>query len=66
MRHSVPPNCKFEVDDIEKEWLWEEKFDLIFARSMIGSISSWETFFKKAYEYVIIYPPSTCSVGISR
>lgn len=47
---SVPPNCRFEVDDIEKEWLWEQKFDLIFARSMSGSISSWESFFQKAYE----------------
>lgn len=47
----MPPNCRFEVDDIE-EWLWE-KFDLIFARSMIGSISDWELFFKKAYEYAV-------------
>lgn len=46
----MPPNCRFEVDDIEKEWLWK-KFDLIFVRSMIGSISDWELFFKKAYEY---------------
>ncbi|KAK1639698.1 S-adenosyl-L-methionine-dependent methyltransferase [Colletotrichum phormii] len=35
----VPPNCSFEVDDVEKEWLWSEPFDLIFVRNMIASFS---------------------------
>ncbi|KAF6826822.1 methyltransferase domain-containing protein [Colletotrichum musicola] len=43
-------NCSFEVDDIEKEWLWPEPFDFIFVRSMIGSFSDWKEFLAKAYD----------------
>ncbi|KAM7184880.1 S-adenosyl-L-methionine-dependent methyltransferase [Rhypophila sp. PSN 637] len=30
----VPPNCRFEIDDAEDEWLWSEKFDYIHLRMM--------------------------------
>ncbi|KAF6823218.1 methyltransferase domain-containing protein [Colletotrichum plurivorum] len=43
-------NCSFEVDDIEKEWLWPEPFDFIFVRSMIGSFCDWKEFLAKAYD----------------
>ncbi|KAF6794941.1 methyltransferase domain-containing protein [Colletotrichum sojae] len=43
-------NCSFEVDDIEKEWLWPEPFDFIFVRSMIGSFSDWKEFLARAYD----------------
>ncbi|WQF81620.1 Putative S-adenosyl-L-methionine-dependent methyltransferase superfamily [Colletotrichum destructivum] len=46
----VPPNCSFEVDDVEKEWTWREPFDFIFIRSMIASFSSWPDMIAKAYE----------------
>ncbi|KAK1962343.1 methyltransferase domain-containing protein [Colletotrichum sublineola] len=46
----IPPNCKFEVDDIEKEWTWSQPFDFIFFRSMIGSFASWPDMLAKAYE----------------
>ncbi|GKT49983.1 putative methyltransferase tdiE [Colletotrichum spaethianum] len=46
----VPPNCTFEVDDVEKEWTWTQPFDFIFIRSMIGSFSSWENIIAKAYQ----------------
>ncbi|KAF4776912.1 putative methyltransferase domain-containing protein [Colletotrichum scovillei] len=46
----VPPNCSFEVDDVEKEWLWSEPFDLIFVRNMIASFSDWPGMIAKAYE----------------
>ncbi|KAK1983159.1 methyltransferase domain-containing protein [Colletotrichum cereale] len=46
----VPPNCSFEVDDIEQEWTWSEPFDFIFFRSMIGSFASWPDMIAKAYE----------------
>ncbi|KAK2018772.1 methyltransferase domain-containing protein [Colletotrichum eremochloae] len=46
----VPPNCKFEVDDIEKEWTWSQPFEFIFFRSMIGSFASWPDMLAKAYE----------------
>lgn len=54
---SVPPNCAFEVDDIEEDWTYKSKFDLIFLRMMTGSLSDWPRCFKQCYEYVAS-PPS--------
>lgn len=51
----VPPNCAFEVDDIEEDWAYEQKFDLIFMRMMTGSLSDWPRCFKQCYEY--LFPP---------
>ena len=28
----VPPNCRFEIEDATKEWVWEERWDLIHMR----------------------------------
>jgi hypothetical protein len=47
---SVPPNCSFEIDDLEKEWTWSKKFDLIFSRMMTGSFADPASIAKKAYE----------------
>lgn len=33
----VPPNCTFEIDDVEKEWTWTKPFDFVFGRVMAGS-----------------------------
>ncbi|KAF9874119.1 methyltransferase domain-containing protein [Colletotrichum karsti] len=46
----VPPNCSFEVDDVEKEWTWSTPFDLIVARNMIGCFANWEATIKQAYD----------------
>ncbi|KAL1646551.1 hypothetical protein SLS58_003137 [Diplodia intermedia] len=37
----VPPNVKFEVDDVEAPWTHATPFDLIYARQLDGSISDW-------------------------
>ncbi|GME65228.1 methyltransferase domain-containing protein [Neofusicoccum parvum] len=37
----VPPNVKFEVDDIEAPWTYSRPFDFIFARYLDGAISDW-------------------------
>ncbi|GME21989.1 methyltransferase domain-containing protein [Neofusicoccum parvum] len=39
----VPPNVKFEVDDVEAPWTHVKPFDLIFARYLDGAISDWPT-----------------------
>lgn len=49
----VTPNVKFEIDDVESEWLHDEKFDFIFARYMAGSLSDWPTLMSRIYEYVV-------------
>ncbi|WYZ38341.1 hypothetical protein EsH8_III_000255 [Colletotrichum jinshuiense] len=46
----VPPNCQFEIDDIEKEWTWSEPFDFIFARSMNGSFANRAEFIANAFD----------------
>ncbi|KAK0654946.1 S-adenosyl-L-methionine-dependent methyltransferase [Cercophora newfieldiana] len=37
----VPPNVKFEVDDVESPWLHEKPFDFIFSRYMCACIADW-------------------------
>jgi hypothetical protein len=49
-RGRVPPNLRFEVDDVEKPWTWTQQFDYIFVRMLVGSLASWEPFFKQAYK----------------
>ncbi|KAI7766391.1 hypothetical protein LZL87_014285 [Fusarium oxysporum] len=46
----VPLNCRFEIDDLEKEWTFKHRFDFIFIRSMIASFKSWPDTFSKVFE----------------
>ncbi|KAI8162856.1 Cytochrome P450 monooxygenase lolP1 [Colletotrichum sp. SAR 10_70] len=46
---SVPPNVKFEVDDIEQPWAYDELFDYVHIRGMTSSISDWPAFLEKVY-----------------
>ncbi|KAH0424592.1 methyltransferase domain-containing protein [Colletotrichum camelliae] len=46
---SVPPNVKFEVDDIEQPWAYSQLFDYVHIRGMTSSISDWPAFFEKVY-----------------
>lgn len=46
----VPPNCSFEIDDLEKEWTWLRPFDFIFSRMMTGSFSDPEAIAKKVFD----------------
>ncbi|KAI8158279.1 Secondary metabolism regulator LAE1 [Colletotrichum sp. SAR 10_70] len=47
----VPPNLKFEIDDVEEEWLYSQKFDYIHLRFLNGSIADWKKLIKNAYEF---------------
>jgi hypothetical protein len=45
----VPLNCRFEVDDINKEWTYaENKFDFIHIRYMTGTVPNWKELLEKA------------------
>lgn len=48
----VPPNCTFEVDDLEKEWTWSQKFDLVLSRVMTGCFVDMQEFVHKAYAHL--------------
>src|SRR5690606_39072568 len=46
----VPPNVRFEVDDLEDEWLWSEPFDYIHVRTLLGAIADWPAFLRNCFE----------------
>ncbi|OHE95153.1 methyltransferase [Colletotrichum orchidophilum] len=46
----VPPNVKFEIDDVESEWIGDRKYDFIFCRYMIGSIADYPKLIKNVYD----------------
>lgn len=49
----VPPNVKFEIDDIEDEWTFaEDHFDFVFSKVMLaGSIGDFRKYFEQAYKH---------------
>ncbi|KAF7547507.1 hypothetical protein G7Z17_g7670 [Cylindrodendrum hubeiense] len=46
----TPPNCTFEVDDFEEEWLYRTPFDFIHARELEGCIGNHDQLFKQAFQ----------------
>ncbi|KDN69819.1 putative methyltransferase domain-containing protein [Colletotrichum sublineola] len=46
----VPPNVKFEIDDVESPWAHSHEFDFIFCRYMVGSITDWPKLMNNIYE----------------
>ncbi|KAF4813663.1 Secondary metabolism regulator LAE1 [Colletotrichum siamense] len=46
----VPPNVRFEVDDIEDEWTFSQPFQYIHSRFMSTSISDWRLFLQRCYD----------------
>ncbi|KAB5559590.1 S-adenosyl-L-methionine-dependent methyltransferase [Coniochaeta sp. 2T2.1] len=45
----VPPNCRFEVDDAEDVWVFNDKFDYIHSRYMVAAFSDWPAVFRSCY-----------------
>jgi len=44
----VPPNCKFEIDDMESEWTFgEDTFDLIHIRGLHGTTNDWPALYRQ-------------------
>ncbi|KXH47925.1 methyltransferase domain-containing protein [Colletotrichum nymphaeae SA-01] len=50
--HSVPANCSFEIDDVEREWVWPDYFDFIFVRHMNACFASWPDFLARAFNHL--------------
>jgi len=46
----VPPNVKFEVDDLEESWTFADKFDFIYSRMMTAGLANWPRFFEQCFE----------------
>ncbi|KAH8176902.1 methyltransferase domain-containing protein [Sarocladium implicatum] len=49
----VPPNCSFELDDIEMDWTWKaSSFDLIFGRDLLLAIRDWPRLIDQAHTHL--------------
>ncbi|KAL0931976.1 UMTA methyltransferase [Colletotrichum truncatum] len=46
----VPPNVKFEIDDVESSWVGHQKYDFIMCRYMAASIKDWPKLVKNIYD----------------
>ncbi|KAK1590730.1 TAM domain methyltransferase [Colletotrichum navitas] len=46
----IPPNLSWEMDDLEMEWTWPQRFDFIFARMLVGSLCDYQDFVNKAFD----------------
>ncbi|KAI8218242.1 Secondary metabolism regulator LAE1 [Colletotrichum sp. SAR 10_77] len=46
----VPPNVRFEIDDIEEPWTFSKPFDYIHSRMMTSSIANWQSYLQKCYD----------------
>jgi ubiquinone/menaquinone biosynthesis C-methylase UbiE len=46
----VPPNCQFEVDDAEDEWVYTKQFDFIHWRALLTCFSDPRSVIAQAYK----------------
>ncbi|PMD49341.1 S-adenosyl-L-methionine-dependent methyltransferase [Hyaloscypha bicolor E] len=48
----VPPNCAFEIEDLNLDWTYSKsQFDFIHIRELFGSVADWDEFFSSAFEH---------------
>lgn len=45
-----PPNVKFEIDDFNNEWTFQQKFDFIYARGLTGASGDFRQLTQKCYD----------------
>ncbi|KAF4954400.1 hypothetical protein FSARC_12143 [Fusarium sarcochroum] len=48
----TPPNCSFEVDDFEQNWVYHDNFDYIHARELGGCITDEDQLFRRAFDHL--------------
>ncbi|KAF4782103.1 TAM domain methyltransferase [Colletotrichum scovillei] len=46
----VPPNVRFEIDDVEDVWTYSQPFEYIHSRFMTAAIDDWDVFIKRCYD----------------
>ena len=51
--HFVPPNCTFEIDDVEEDWPYHTShFDFIHGRDLMTAIRDWPRLLSQAYMHL--------------
>ncbi|KKA22137.1 TAM domain methyltransferase [Rasamsonia emersonii CBS 393.64] len=48
----VPPNCTFEIDDYETEWVYTRPFDFIHGRELAGFVADYGRLFSRAFKHL--------------
>jgi len=47
------PNCRFEIDDVEQDWLYRKNsFDFVHAREFLFAIRDWPRLIGQAYDHL--------------
>ncbi|KAI5857387.1 S-adenosyl-L-methionine-dependent methyltransferase [Durotheca rogersii] len=47
----IPPNLKFEIDDVTRPWTYKpNSFDYIHMRWLVGSITDWTSLYKEVFK----------------
>jgi hypothetical protein len=46
----TPPNCHFEIDDMEDPWVWSSKFDFIYGRYFTPFLSDLPKMTRECYQ----------------
>ncbi|KAF8542380.1 S-adenosyl-L-methionine-dependent methyltransferase [Trichophaea hybrida] len=60
----VPPNCKFEVDDIMQTWTFQDNsFDYVHSRNLAQCIEDWDKYMSQIYR--VTKPGGYCELGES-
>ncbi|SCO12194.1 related to TAM domain methyltransferase [Fusarium fujikuroi] len=47
-----PPNCTFEVDDFEDEWLYRSEFDFVHARELEACVGDEDLMLQRAFRHI--------------
>ena len=48
----VPPNCSFEIDDVESDWTFNHPFDFVHLRFLNIGMRDWSKFFRQAFQHL--------------
>ena len=46
----MPPNCQFEIDDAEDEWVWRHKFDYVHGRYIVPFLNNLPKLMDNIYD----------------
>ncbi|KAL2219325.1 S-adenosyl-L-methionine-dependent methyltransferase [Thermoascus aurantiacus ATCC 26904] len=48
----VPPNCIFEIDVFENDWVYQTPFDFIHGRELEGCVADEDRLFSQAFKHI--------------
>ena len=48
----LPPNCSFEIDDVESDWTFSRPFDFVHTRCLNVGMRDWSKFFRQAFQHL--------------